>query len=244
MNKSASYPLLVAIVFAISCNTTYKAESVHYSNYRIKQSASSNPVAAIISPYSDSVNKLMNMVIGYNETQLEKKRPGNTLGYFIADAYLEMARQKVDPNIDLAFMNSGGIRLPDLAAGAMTQGKVYELMPFDNLMVILKMKGSLLRQFLDTLAATEGVIASGINIEIVNKTTQRVMIGGKPLDLNEDYTIVHSDYVAMNSSLLKNIERKTTSYLLRDAIIDYVKFTNSQGKKIQVLNTDRVSYVN
>ena len=184
------------------------------------------------------------MLIGYNETQLEKKRPGNTLGYFMADAYLEMARQKVDPNIDLAFMNSGGIRLPDLAAGAMTQGKVYELMPFDNLMVILKMKGSLLRQFLDTLAATEGIIASGINIEIVNKTTQRVMIGGKPLVLNEDYTIVHSDYVAMNSSLLKNIERKTTSYLLRDAIIDYVKFTNSQGKKIQVLNTDRVSYVN
>lgn len=244
MNKFASYPLLVAIVIAISCNTTYKAESVHYSNYRIKQSTSSNPVAAIISPYSDSVNKLMNMLIGYNETQLEKKRPGNTLGYFMADAYLEMARQKVDPNIDLAFMNSGGIRLPDLAAGAMTQGKVYELMPFDNLMVILKMKGSLLRQFLDTLAATEGIIASGINIEIVNKTTQRVMIGGKPLVLNEDYTIVHSDYVAMNSSLLKNIERKTTSYLLRDAIIDYVKFTNSQGKKIQVLNTDRVSYVN
>ena len=244
MNKSASYPLLVAIVFAISCNTTYKAESVHYSNYRIKQPTSSNPVAAIISPYSDSVNKLMYMVIGYNETQLEKKRPGNTLGYFMADAYLEMARKKIDPNIDMAFMNSGGIRLPDLAAGAITQGKLYELMPFDNLMVILKMKGSLLRQYLDTLAATEGVIASGANIEIANKTTQRIMIGGKTLDLNADYTIVHSDYVAINTSLLKNIDRKTTSYLLRDAIIDYVKVNNSQGKKIQVLNLDRVTYVN
>ena len=184
------------------------------------------------------------MVIGYNETQLEKKRPVNTLGYFIADAYLEMARQKVDPNIDMSFMNSGGIRVPDLAAGAITQGKLYELMPFDNLMVILKMKGNLLKQYLDTLAATEGVIASGINMEIAGKTTQRIMIGGKPLDLNADYTIVHSDYVAINTSLLKNIDRQTTSYLLRDAIIDYVKFNNSQGKKIQLLNTDRVIYVN
>jgi hypothetical protein len=32
-------------------------------------------------------------------------------------------------------MNSGGIRLPEMPAGAITQGKIFELMPFDNLMV-------------------------------------------------------------------------------------------------------------
>lgn len=244
MTKSAFYALLVAILFAVSCNTTYKAERVQYSNYRVQQSPSFNFITALMRPYADSVKKLVELVIGYNETQLERKRQGNTLGYFIADAYLEMARQKVDPNIDAAFMNSGGIRLPDLAAGPVTQGKLYELMPFDNLMVILQMKGILLRQYLDTLAATEGVIESGMTMQIVNKTAQQVLIGGEPLDLNADYTIVHSDYVAINTGLLKTIDRRTTSYLLRDAIIDYVKFNNNQGKKIQVLNTNRVSYVN
>jgi 2',3'-cyclic-nucleotide 2'-phosphodiesterase (5'-nucleotidase family) len=245
MRNFPFYPLLIAIFFAGSCSTSYKTENVQYSHYRIQQyDEGSKSLASIVKPYSDSVNKLMNIVIGYNATPLEKKRESNTLGFFVTDAYLEMAKQKVDPKIDAAFMNSGGIRLPEMPAGAITQGKIFELMPFDNLMVLLKVKGSLLKQYLDTLAANEGVIESGITVQIVNKTAQQVLVGGKPLDLNEDYTIVHSDYVAMNSNLLKNVHRSTNGYLLRDALLDYVKLINSQNKKVTVTNIDRVSYVN
>jgi len=246
MRNSAFYPLFIAIFFAVSCNTSYKTEKVEYSNYKIQQHAANDEKSftSIIKPYGDSVNKLMNVVIGTNETQLESKRQRNTLGYFITDAYLEMARQKIDPKVDAAFMNSGGIRLPDLPAGSITQGKIFELMPFDNLMVLVKLKGSLLKQYLDTLVVNDGVIESGINLQIVNRSAQQVMVAGKPLNLNADYTIVHSDYVVMNSNLLKNINRTANGYLLRDAIIDYVKFINGQGKRITVSNIDRISYVN
>jgi len=245
MRKFPFYPFLIAIFFAVSCSTSYKTENVQYSNYRIQQyDEGSKSLASIVKPYSDSVNKLMNIVIGYNDARLEKKREGNVLGFFMADAYLEMAKQKFDPKVDAAFMNSGGIRLPEIPAGAITQGKIFELMPFDNLMVLLKMKGSLLKQYLDTLAANEGVIESGITLQIVNKTVQQVLVGGKPLDLNGDYTIVNSDYVAINSNLLKNIHRNTNGYLLRDALLDYVKLINSQNKKVMVINIERVSYVN
>ena len=245
MRKLPFYPLLGAIFFAVSCSTSYKTENVQYSHYRIQQyDEGSKSLATIIKPYSDSVNKLMNVVIGYNAAQLEKKNERNTLGFFITDAYLEMAKQKFDSKVDAAFMNSGGIRLPEIPTGAITQGKIFELMPFDNLMVLLKVKGSLLKQYLDTLAADEGVIESGITMKIINKTAQEVFVGSKPLDLNGDYTIVHSDYVAMNSGLLKNINRTTNGYLLRDALLDYVKFLNSQNKKVTVTNIERVSYVN
>lgn len=245
MKHSSFYPLLISILFALSCSTSYKAETIQYSNYRIQQNAvESKSLTPVIKPYSDSVNKLMNAVIGYNEKQLEKKRQANALGFFITDAYLEMARQKVNAKVDAAFMNSGGIRLPDLPAGAITRGKIYELMPFDNLMVLLKLKGNQLKQYLDTLAATEGVIQSGITMQIVNRTAQQVMVAGKPLDLNAEYIIAHSDYVAMNSNLLKNIDRNTNGYLLRDAIIDYIRVLNSENRKITVSNIDRVSYVN
>ena len=245
MKHSAFYPLLIAIFFALSCSSSYKTEKIQYSNYRIQQNtAEGSSLSPLIKPYADSVNKLMNAVIGYNEKQLERKKQGNTLGFFITDAYLEMARQKVNTKVDAAFMNFGGIRLPDLPAGAITRGKVYELMPFDNLMVLLKLKGSQLQQYLDTLAANEGVVESGITMQIVNKTTGQINVGGQPLDLNADYIIAHSDYVAMNSNLLKNIDRNTNGYLLRDAIIDYIRFIDSQNKKITVSNIDRVSYVN
>ena len=186
----------------------------------------------------------MSIVIGYNEIKLEKKRHNNTLGFFITDAYLEMARQKVDTKVDAAFMNSGGIRIPELPAGAVTQGNVFELMPFDNLMMLVRIKGSLLKQYLDTLAATEGVIQSGLSMRIEDKTTEQVMVGTKPLDPNAEYTIVQSDYVVINSRLLKNLPGKANGYLLRDAIIDYIKVLNSHGKKIAVSNIDRVNYVN
>src|SRR5215204_5499570 len=177
MIKFPFNPLLIAIFFAISCSTSYKAKNVQYSSYRIQQhDAGSKSVTTIIKPYSDSVNKLMDVVIGYNDAHLEKKKQSNTLGFFITDAYLEMAKQKVDPKVDAAFMNSGGIRLPEMAAGPITQGKIFELMPFDNLMVLLKVKGSLLKQYLDTLATNEGVIESGITMQIVNKTAQQVLI--------------------------------------------------------------------
>ena len=245
MRNFVFYPLFVAVFFAVSCNTAYKAEKVEYSGYRIQhQTSHDQSLISIIKPYGDSVNKLMNVVIGNNETKLERSRQAGTLGYFITDAYLEMARQKIDPKIDIAFMNSGGVRLPEMPAGPITQGKIFELMPFDNLMVVLKMKGSLLQQYLDTLAANDGIIESGMTLQVANKTARQVMIGGKPLDLNADYLIVHSDYVVNNSNLLKNINRNTNGYLLRDAIIDYVKNFERQGKKITVSNADRISYVN
>ena len=244
MIKFSFYPLFIATLFAASCNTTYQAEKVEYINYRIQKPANDGHLSSILKPYGDSVNKLMNVVIGNNESILERKRAGNTLGYFITDAYLEMARQKVDPKIDAAFMNSGGIRLPELPAGPVTQGKIFELMPFDNLMVVLKLKGSLLKQYLDTLAASEGVIASGLTLQVASRTVQQILIDGKPLDLNADYRIVNSDYVVANSNLLKNSNRTTNGYLLRDAIIDYVKFIDQQGRKIMVTNKDRINYVN
>lgn len=245
MIKYPANPLLIAIFFAVSCNTSYKAGNVQYSNYRVQQyDAGSRSLANLVKPYSDSVNKLMSIVIGYNEIKLEKKRYSNTLGFFITDAYLEMARQKVDVKVDAAFMNSGGIRIPELPAGAVTQGNVFELMPFDNLMMLVRIKGSLLKQYLDTLAATEGVIQSGLSMQIANKTTEQVMVGTKPLDPNAEYTIVQSDYVVINSWLLRNLPGKANGYLLRDAIIDYIKVLNSHGKKIAVSNIDRVNYVN
>jgi 2',3'-cyclic-nucleotide 2'-phosphodiesterase (5'-nucleotidase family) len=245
MKKFLFYPSLITILFAVSCNTSYKAENVQYGSYRIQQNDAGNKsLTSIIKPYSDSVSKLMDVVIGYNEVKLERKRQDNILGYFMTDAYLQMARQKINAQVDAAFMNSGGIRLPDLSAGAITQGKIYELMPFDNLMVSLKVKGSLLKEYLDTLAANDGVIESGITMQIVNKTVQQVVVGNKPLDPNADYIIVHSDYVAMNSSLLKNINRNANGYLLRDALLDYVKSFSREGKQLTVANTDRISYVN
>jgi 2',3'-cyclic-nucleotide 2'-phosphodiesterase (5'-nucleotidase family) len=82
----------------------------------------------------------MNDIVGFVEESLDKKQPEGSLGNFMVDAFLTMARDKYNTPVDLAVLNSGGIRLTQLAAGNMTRGKVFELMPFDNLLILQRSK--------------------------------------------------------------------------------------------------------
>jgi 2',3'-cyclic-nucleotide 2'-phosphodiesterase (5'-nucleotidase family) len=199
-------------------------------------------VALLIKPYGDSVNKSMNDVIGYNETRLEKRTKQNTLGYFMTDSYLFMAEKKYNTRVDAAFMNYGGIRLNELPAGNITRGKIFELMPFDNLLLLQKIKGKMLKQYLDTLAMDEGISIAGISLQVSNKSAGGILVNGMPLDENAEYVIANSDYSINNSAVLKNLPVQRINYLQRDALIDYIRWLKSEGKNITVTKTDRVKY--
>jgi 2',3'-cyclic-nucleotide 2'-phosphodiesterase (5'-nucleotidase family) len=242
MRKSL-LPVLVAAFYFFSCQPSFRSSSVQYSNYRIQPSGSGgSSVTLLIKTYGDSVNKSMNDVIGHNEIQLEKRTRQNTLGYFMTDACLFMAERKYRAKVDAAFMNYGGIRLNELPAGNITRGKMYELMPFDNLLLLQKIKGNMLKQYLDTLALDEGISIAGISLRVNNKIAGDILVNGKALDENAEYVIANSDYNINNSAVLKNLPVQSINYLQRDALIDYVSFLKNEGKKITVTKTDRVRY--
>jgi hypothetical protein len=100
-----------------------------------------------------------------------------------------------------------------------------------------------LKQYLDSLAKDVAVNLSGITMSVSNKITKNILIGDKPLDENDDYSMANSEYNINNSELLKAIPFQNIGYLQRDAIIDYVLQLSRQGKKIVVENTNRVNYV-
>lgn len=184
----------------------------------------------------------MNDVIGENAKLLEKKSKKSLLGYFLTDALLYMAKQKINSDVDAAFINHGGIRLNELPPGKITRGKIFELMPFDNLLVLQKVNGRVLKQYLDTLALGDAVNLSGISMTISGTKAKNIMVGDRPLDENKDYVIANSDYNINNSELLKSLPMQNTGYLQRDAIIDYVMMFSRNGKKIIIENSNRIVY--
>ena len=243
MKKSISTAIFFYLFLLVSCNPNFRSASVEYRNYNVQQKGNQNSqINALIKPYSDSINGSMNNVIGENEVTLEKSVRKNTLGFFMTDAYLYMAKQKFNTKIDAAFMNHGGIRLNELAAGKITNGKIFELMPFDNLLILQKVKGKVLKQYLDSVAFLGAMVQSGLIMKISNKKPENIIVGNKPLDENADYIIANSDYVINNSEVLKNIPTQNFGYLMRDAIIDYVLLFTQNGKKIIVENTNRIVY--
>lgn len=236
---------IVITSFGFSCTVAYQAQKVQYNDYRITQSSrQDSAMLTLLKPYSDSLSKSMYEVVAVAETPLEKKQPEGSLGNFLADAMLVMAEKSYATKVDAAFINYGGIRLPSIPAGNITRAKVFELSPFDNLLVIQKVNGKTMQEFLDHIANKGGWPCSGITMQIKNKKAVNVMIGGKPFDESASYTIANNDYVANGGddcSMLKTIPQVNNGYIFRDAVFDYLAEQKKQGKKISAKIENRIT---
>ncbi len=242
------FSAFLVTLFISACYSTYQPAAVQYKDYKINQSIrQDSALLVLIKPYADSVNKKMNDVIAVSAVELEKKQPEGSLGNLLADAMLTMARAKYKIPVDAAFINFGGIRLPSLPAGNITRGKVFELAPFDNVVVVQKINGKVLQEFLDHLAGRGGWPCAGITWQIKDKKAVNVKINGNPLNESADYYIANNDYVANGGddcSMLKGIPQLNQNYLFRDALIDYFTNFTRQGKKISAQLENRVSNAN
>jgi 2',3'-cyclic-nucleotide 2'-phosphodiesterase (5'-nucleotidase family) len=237
------FSVFFVAVFFVSCHKQFQPQSVQYAGYSVDQSRTDTTLSNFLKPYSAKVGETMNDVMAELGTTLKKEQPDGTLGNFMADAYLSMARKKFDPSADVAFMNNGGIRLNNIQAGPLRRGSIYEVMPFDNLLVIVKITGAQLQQYLDYIAAEGGSGIAGVRMTIRDKKATEVFINDKPIDIAASYTMVNSDYAVNGGggfNLFKSMPFQKTGYLLRDAILDYSADFKASGKPIIVSSQKRI----
>jgi 2',3'-cyclic-nucleotide 2'-phosphodiesterase (5'-nucleotidase family) len=225
------YSLFFAVLFALSCKTSYQTSAVQYKDYRINTKQPANDeINNLLKPYSDSVNKSMNDVVAVAGMSLERKQPEGTLGNLLADAMLAKAKEKFKTNVDACFLNSGG--------------KIFEMSPFDNLIVLLKVDGKTLQQFLDTAAMKGGWPTAGCTYQLKDKKAVNIKIGGNAVTDTGQYTIALVDYLANggdNCDMLKKIPQQNIGYLFRDAVIEYFADMEKQGKQLTSTIENRVS---
>lgn len=237
MNK---YPLSIVffafLIFISACKTAYQPAKVYFADYRVSSKQTGDKaLVSLLQPYSDSINKTMNDVIAVAGMELDKKQPEGKLNNILADAMLDMAKEKYKSSVDAAFVNYGGIRLNSLPAGNITRGKIFEVAPFDNIIVLQKIKGIVLQHFLDITASKGGWPCAGISYQIKNKKAINTFIDGKLLIDSTEYTIAMLNYVANggdNCEMLKTIPQQNNGYLFRDAVIDYFLKLHNERKQI------------
>ncbi len=247
MNRSR-LPLIALILFSLSCSAPQQSVSLNYTGYRIeKNNTIDTAMANFLSPYKVSMDATMNRVIGFTAESMTVKQPESELGNIMADCIRTMAEKKFGKKVDAGFINKGGIR-SYLPKGNITVGKIYELMPFDNLVVLQDLKGSVLRTFLEKIARDGGwPVSEGVVLRLKDAKITSATINGEPLNDNATYTIANSDYVANggdNCDMLRSIPQQNRGYVLRDAIIEYVTTFTRQGKPVAAKIENRISYVN
>ncbi|RPD44004.1 5'-nucleotidase C-terminal domain-containing protein [Paracnuella aquatica] len=231
----------------VACSRPMLPQQLVYSGYNISAAnATDSTLGKLLQPYRDSVERSMSVVVGNASATLEKAKPSSTLGNFMADAVLQMANKKFNRTVHFSLLNYGGIRLTQLPQGAVTRGKIFELMPFDNLIVVQVLNGAQVQELLDFIAAQGGWPVAGVSFTIRNKKATDITIAGKPFDVQQTYTIANSDYVANGgdgAAFMRAIPQVTNGYLVRDALFDYVAFLQSQNMTISANNEMRINHV-
>jgi 2',3'-cyclic-nucleotide 2'-phosphodiesterase (5'-nucleotidase family) len=243
MRKYLVFLLLAGVLPA--CQPGFRPASLQYSGYNIQRMSADSAVSALLRPYAAEVNRKMLDTVGIMPVLIRKELPDGALGNFLADSYLAMARRKFDPSVQMAFLNNGGIRINQMPAGPVLRSTIYEVMPFDNEMVILKVTGGQLQAYLDFVATEGGGGIAGVSMTISGKKATDVRIGGKSIDPDGTYVMANSDYTVFSGGFggLKTLPVRRTGYLLRDATIDYCLDFRQRGLPISVDTEKRISNV-
>lgn len=223
------------LLVLVSCHTSYHPSSVAYKDYSIEGITNQDPLYNnYLKPFRDSMEQRMNETLGVAAKRMDIKRPVTTLGNFLADAYLTMTREKLGVKADLAVMNMGGIRKPYVEPGPITRGMVFEIMPFDNTITVVTVKGDLLVKYIESTMADGGGV-SGLSFRADGKFVKDIRIDGKPVDPGASYALVTSDYAASDSRMAWFFDagkKQQFNYLMRDCIMDYIIKMGKEGKPI------------
>ncbi len=237
------YFSLVIFLFLFSCGSFFQAEKLTYSNVKVQSpKITDSTVYNILAPYQSKITNQMNEVIATLTQSVNKAQPNGNMGLLFVDAMRIQAEKIYNRKVDAAFINNGGLRIPSIPAGNVTVGKIYEVMPFDNLLVVQKVRGSILYQLIEHIGKRGGWPVSGVTFTISNGVATNILVNGQPIDWNNYYTIANSDYIANGGDdciMLKQIPQETNGVFLRDVFIDYFR----TKKTITPINERRVGVV-
>jgi len=232
-------PILLAIFCLFSCRTTNHLASIEASKSTLNADmgmAEDAAIKALIQPYKIKLDEQMNQVIGETTTDLKKKRPESTLGNWMADAIQRQTEKQLGEPIAFAIQNYGGIRIPQIKKGKITRGMIYELMPFDNTIVILSLDKAEVEELIQHITKGGGwPVSKGIKVTEKEAGTLDVQINNLALKEGEVYKIALPDYVAnggSDSGFLIGKSQQALPIYIRDVLIADVEAHTANQQKI------------
>ena len=240
-------PLVLALLLlSVGCRTVWVEGDLTAETIAIDHEvATDEAIDQLIAPYRTDLDAEMNVVIARAARDLTKARPEGRLGNLMTRAMASVAASETGLDIDVAIMNFGGIRIPQLAEGPVTVGRVYELMPFDNFLVVQHIPGAVLDSVLQSIAKRGGWPVRGASFVIRDGRATDIRIDGAPLDPDQTYAVALSDYLANGGDrldLLRRFHQVRTPLFLRDAFIRYFRAETAAGRPLDAELTGSIRH--
>lgn len=188
----------------------------------------------IIEAYATECNEKMNVKLGYSRYNIyrytSESNPQSRLGNLTADGLIWMAKKYFDVDADVSIYNSGGIR-ENIYKGDVTLGDVYAVYPFDNVLTLVDIKGSDLKELIASAASGSLPIGGNVKIVVSGGSVKSSTVNGKQIVNDQTYTVATIDYLANlgRYGLGNATNRRTSPEFIRDYFGEYFKHIASQN---------------
>jgi len=230
------FVVISSLFLAFSCSN----QKEYVSKIKGKQIGVTNSngenanIDAFVKPYRERIDKDMEEVLAYAPEIFEKKGQWQTnIGSLQADITLASANKilqlREKKSVDICLLNNGGIRAI-IPQGNVTTRTAFELMPFENNLVVVALKGEQIVEMVDyIIKERKPHPLSGMQIILAKdgKSYKSISVQGKPLDLNTTYYVATNDYLYNGGDSMYFFKKGTAvydlDYKLRNVWIDYFK---------------------
>lgn len=252
-NNTYIYRFVLLLTFTgfIACgpkkyhNTKIEGQKIDInSNY-----ADVEHIENFIAPYREHINKDLDSILAYAPETLDKSKPvkkwQTTIGNLMADVTFEKADKiffmREKKRVDICLLNHGGIRAI-IPKGNVTARTAYEVMPFENSLIIIALQGSQVKEIADYIILEKKPHPlSGMKIILgQDNVVKDISVQGMPVDDEKLYYIATSDYLSNGGDNMEFFKKAVASYdmdyKLRNLYIDYFKETDT----IPVIRTQRI----
>ena len=176
--------------------------------------AMDSSIIELYRPYKIALDSIMEEVLCYAPFYLEKNKPESRLNNWMADVCFESATKK--HSADFCLLNYGGIRA-SLPKGAIRTKNIYELMPFENKLVIIEIPDTSFTKALNYLKLSGGHPISNIKLTISDRQIVH------SLSKKSSVRIVTSDYLANGGDKMfffkDSISMVKTGLKIRDVLL-------------------------
>jgi len=232
----ALYLSILSFCYVIVACKTESNQQKHGYNIEINQQIlSDSSIVKYYQPFKNNLEEsLMNTPISYS-AETYKKNDGelnSTLSNMFADATYEISnpvfKEISGKNIDIVLLNNGGIR-SIISKGNISEKTAFELMPFENSVVVLELSGLSIIKMIDYLRKVKlQHPIRGLQITLNNDySVNEVKINGVSIEKERKYYVATTDYLLEGGDKMYFLAEttKTTdiNYKMRDILIDYFK---------------------
>jgi 2',3'-cyclic-nucleotide 2'-phosphodiesterase (5'-nucleotidase family) len=187
-------------------------------------------VQRVIAPLAAEIKATFGLPLVQAPQGLFRGRRGeeNLLGYWVSDVMRQAAQAVIGSPVRFAITNAGGLRA-NLRPGLLKVGDIFEMMPFENELVVIELTGAeVIEVVKEGIVRRGGEPCSGVKAVVAGTpeapTYTLVWEDGSPIDRASIVKVATSDYLYGGGDSIPTLKqgRKpfTTGLTLRQMLLD------------------------